>query len=636
MKRLVLRNSTPGDTGEDRVLYWKEPRGVASLPLARGPEDEDAADEAAMAWTKSFGRRPVREGRSLRDILVYKGIPLWWAAEIYLYYQTRATHYVRLVETFARILERERPDEVAAPELEPVERLLLHRVATRMGVLSESAPLPGGLDWKIRTLSIESRWNSAKTVATSLKASLGKRPHGPRAGTRVAVLSHAAFWRTGSDGKPYEHYLGRLLPELGAAGNLAPFVVGVGPRSAFRRRGLLARLGEWVRLGSREPYVPIYRYTDPRVAREALRATGWMRREWNDLRRLPALLEGFTHRGVHFFDLAGPDLAATLLLQVPWAYRSFLEMERALQSSRSQALVLYAESSGWGRVALEAARARGVPSVAIQHGILYPKYFSYRHDPDEGGCPRPTATALFGEAARDFLTREGRYAPESLVTTGSPKFDALLETARTWDRGALRGRLGASPEQTLIVVASRFRGILPTHRSIGREFRTFLEAVARREAFKVLVKPHPAEGPEEYRQAIKEVGAASVEVLAPDADLTELLWASDCLVTVESLSAVEALVLGRRVLVLNMPSNLKELVDAGVAMGVEAGADPGPALDRLRGDPATGSALDQARERYLDRVAMGVDGHATERILELIRQKAAEGPRAVKVQASVV
>jgi hypothetical protein len=98
----------------------------------------------------------------------------------------------------------------------------------------------------------------------------------------------------------------------------------------------------------------------------------------------------------------------------------------------------------------------------------------------------------------------------------------------------------------------------------------------------------------------------------------DLLHAADARVTVESLSAVEALVLGRPVLILQMPTNLRALVDEGVALGVPAGEDPAPALRRLLFDPATRQALEAARRRYLTEVAAGVDGGATRRIVALI------------------
>jgi hypothetical protein len=635
MKSLTIVKTRPSRPTEGRVLAWTPGERPEDPPGARVAGDDDAADEAAMAWTKEFGRKRIRAGRTVREILVYEGMPLWWAAEIYLYYQTKATEYVRTIETFARILEREAPEEVLLSDLDPIEGVLLARVANALGVLCEGPKAPPPGPFRVRTGKVvwERRMNSLKTAASAIKAEWAGPPDRPPADPtqlRVALLSHAAFWRTTEDGRKHEHYFDRVLPALEAREELLPIVLGVGPTEPFRKRGVLGRLRDWMRLRTDDlPYTPIQRFGSRSLASEVLRATEWMTDLWRELRRLPALQEAFTHRGVRFFDFTEPDFAALLLLQLPWAYRTCREMERALSGMHAQALVLYAESSGYGRVALEAARSLGVPSVAIQHGILYPKYFSYRHDPDEAGCPRPAATALFGEAAREFLLEEGRYDPESLVTTGSPKFDALLERALGLDRDALRARHGVSEGQFLVLVASRYRGILPTHRSIGSAFTPLLQAAATRGDVRVVVKPHPAEGRGEYEAAIAAAGLPGATVVAPDADLVELLFAADVLVTVESLSAVEALVLGRKVLVLNMPTNLKELVDEGVALGVPEGTEPGAALDLALRDAEAARRLEEARVRYLSRVAMGVDGKATERIVALVAEKAREGPGVV-------
>src|SRR5206468_11572450 len=106
------------------------------------------------------------------------------------------------------------------------------------------------------------------------------------------------------------------------------------------------------------------------------------------------------------------------------------------------------------------------------------------------------------------------------------------------------------------------------------------------------------------------------------ADLMELLHAADGLVTVESLSAVEALVLRRPVLVLSMPTHLRDLVESGAALGVAAGADPTSALRDMLFDEAVRARLEQARARYLRHVAQGVDGGATARIVALLRETA--------------
>jgi len=267
-----------------------------------------------------------------------------------------------------------------------------------------------------------------------------------------------------------------------------------------------------------------------------------------------------------------------------------------------------------------------VPTVAVQHGIVYPKYFSYRHEPDEADCPRPDRTAVFGAAARRLLTTLGGYAPESLVLTGSPRCDDLLTAARSWDRDETRRRLGVAPQERLVVVASRFRAIRDTHASIGSAFPALVSAVEATEGARAIVKPHPAEGSEGYAAVLHRAGARRFTLVDPREDLMRLLHAADALVTVESLSAVEALVLGRPVIVLNMPTHLADLVAAGAALGVPEGGDPAGALAGALAPGAVREALDRARDAYLGELAMGVDGGATARIVALIRDTANRRP----------
>jgi glycosyltransferase involved in cell wall biosynthesis len=459
-------------------------------------------------------------------------------------------------------------------------------------------------------------------------------PPAAAAGTPVALfLSHAAFWREragehGDTAGAYEHYFDRLIPAMDEDGALRPFVVAVGPRAAFRRRGTVDRLSDWLRLhGDGGDYVHVNRYFRGPTLRETRKGAALARRIWSELSGRPAVREAFSHRGVRFADLSEADLAATVLLQLPWAIRSYEEMAAVLAVVRPAVVCLYAESSGWGRAALAACRAAGVPSVAVQHGILYRNYYSYAHDEDEADCPRPDRTAVFGEAARELLVEMGHYPAAELVVTGSPRMDQMQELARTWDAAQVRASLGltGSAPPPLVVVASRFRGIRRTHQSIGSALAGLLRALDTLGVHTV-IKPHPAEGPEDYDRVLRETGVRGARVLPAGADLLRLLHAADALVTVESLSAVEALVLDRPVVVLNAPTNLRALVETGVALGVPVGDDPTDVLRRALFDEETRAALRAARERYRPQIAFGTDGGATARILGLVREMASAAP----------
>ncbi|HEY3119413.1 MAG TPA: CDP-glycerol glycerophosphotransferase family protein [Vicinamibacteria bacterium] len=631
--------------GRGATLVARDPAAAETLRQAGfacravgdtlGVDEQDRIDEAAIAWTKSFGGRPLLDGRRLGDLLQWKGVSLWWFAELYLHHSTSAPRHVRWIETCERLLAVERPDEVEAEGLDPVETLLLARTCTARGVLFPDAPRRMRSPGAGRVL-LQARLNRAKARGAVLKSRLrGCADPTPARQRRVLFLSHAAFWRRRpGERELHEHYFDRLIPAVQAEPGLEAVVVAVGPPAAHRRRGVRDRLRDWLDLrGTGAPYLHVNRYTDQRVLEAMREAERQAYAVWKTLRAIPATQEAFSHHGVAFADLCEADLAGTLLLQLPWAVRCWEEMANVLRAARPDLVCLYAESSGWGRAAVAACRAAGVPTLAIQHGILYPKYYSYRRGPEEGGGPLPDRTALFGESARRLLLELGRYPRESLVLTGSPKFDELVAAAAGRDRPALRRGLGVGEDERLVVVASRYRAIRDTHASIGPVLSSFVRAIESLPGVRCLVKPHPAEAPGDYRADL--AGATRIRVLPAAADLVELLHAADLLVTVESLSAVEALVLARPVVVLNQPNHLRELVDRGVALGVAAGEDPKPALEAALFDAATRGRLEAARARYLDEVALGVDGRATERLLALIREQSGAA-RDVSPPAGVV
>lgn len=118
------------------------------------------------------------------------------------------------------------------------------------------------------------------------------------------------------------------------------------------------------------------------------------------------------------------------------------------------------------------------------------------------------------------------------------------------------------------------------------------------------------------------VGASRVRVVGPRENLQELIVASNGLITVDSLASSEALVVGRPVLVINLPSNLGPLVERGVALGARPGESIEGCLRALLFDPEVASRLAQRRQAYLREFAFGADGGSTERIARAIRETA--------------
>jgi hypothetical protein len=578
---------------------------------------------AAADWTQAFGSRALdRSGQTLKDALRHRGTTLWWWAELYLHYNTQAARRVRFLETIFRVVETLRPEALHTHGLTRNDTLLVERfcLARTMGftpgALASTSPSRDG-----RSALTAGLLEASKLVATAAKSR--REPDERLVPRSVVFVSHAAFWRTRalSDGakENYEHYFDALLSEAKRLGT--PVVtLGVGPQSTFRTRSMSAKWKERLSTPRDDRYVHINRFVTPSLAATALKAFGRALSVRNRFQGSPSLSAAFSHRGAAFDDLSGEDLGLVLLHQVPWAARSLLEFEAAFRDLDPRLVCLYAESSGLGRAATEAARSLSVKTLGIQHGILYPNYYSYERTEEDvaQGTPMPDITATYGSEGVRLLETAFHYPQGRVVATGSPRYDALAAEVVNVKREDRRASLGIASTDKVVLLASRYKGIRDTHKAAGPAFPALLSAISRIERTRLIIKPHPAEPPEAYDADLATSGLLGQVRVIADRSLTDLLPAADVLVTVESLSATEALVAGVPVVVLRHPSNLRDLVASGAAVGVRDDEDPRHVIAGLLEDEVLRQQFRESREAFLRDVAHGVDGHALDRLLGLI------------------
>ena len=623
-----------GARGERLIAFSEAAAGClagATLHFTRavdvlGDDPEMPLYRAAADWTQSFGTRAVdASGRTLKDALSYRETTLWWWAELYLHHNTDAARRVRFLEAAARVIDSSKAKSVHPHGLSADETTLVERLCAARGlgfVRGGETPATRTSGRSALTLGL---LEASKMVATAAKGAGGFDERLiPKS---VVFVSHAAFWRTRtrSDGQEesYEHYFDALLSESRRRG-LPAVTLGVGPQSTFRTRTASGKWKERLSVPRDARYLHVNRFVTPKLAATALKAFGHAVSVRNRFMSAPSLATAFSHRGISFADLSAEDFGRTLLHQVPWAARCLLEFEAAFAALDPRLVCLYAESSGLGRAAIEAARTLRVKTLGVQHGILYPNYYSYERTTEDValGTPIPTTTAIYGNDGVRLLESTFRYPKERVVATGSPRYDTLAAEIATVSRDERRKSLGIGASEKLIVLASRYSGIRDTHKASGPAFAGLLKAVREIQGARLIVKPHPAESANAYDPDLAASGLGDRARVITDGSLTDLLPAADLLVTVESLSATEALVAGVPVVVLRHPSNLRDLVTSGAAIGVPDGADPRPPIESLLSDETIRAEWRSAREAFLKDVARGVDGQALDRLLALISRMA--------------
>jgi hypothetical protein len=316
------------------------------------------------------------------------------------------------------------------------------------------------------------------------------------------------------------------------------------------------------------------------------------------------------------FDL-GPAIQAMVAGLGGWFAQQAGTMaaaETLLSTLRPTALF-----TGWeaARTAwLGAARRLGIPSVAVQHGVVYARSPDYVRTPHET-LVRPDLTCVFGPYERDLLVAEGRYAPETVVVTGSPRIDpdGARRPTTPDERARVRAELGIAPGERLLVVSAGRRFIGDTIHGLAMASRMLGGPLP---GVHIVVKLHPeARDDDGYGELLRGLAAAGGYQPAPltvvrDTDVYRLLRSSDAHLGIYSTVLTDAVLTGtpNMIAVGQALEDLIGYVDAGVAVPVRRVED----VRAFMRDPEP--AAPDARARFV--AAHYAEGDAVERIASAI------------------
>ncbi len=324
---------------------------------------------------------------------------------------------------------------------------------------------------------------------------------------------------------------------------------------------------------------------------------------------------------VEGFDL-GPALRAIVTDLGPWFERQrhgMLWAERIMREL--QPSVLFTGWEGARTMWLGAARRLGIPSLAVQHGVIYPNNPDY-YRPLHPGLVRPDVTCVYGTYERDLLIDGGRYEPASVVVTGSPRVhpDEAPVAAAPEERAELRRELGVADGDRLLVVSAARNPIGDEIHSVTMASRLFDGPLP---GVHVVFKLHPEEGSGEHYLRLLD-GLARAGGFAParasvvrDIDLYRLLRTADAHLGQYSTVLTDAVLTGtpNMVAVGQAYGDIIGYVDAGVAVPVRTVDD----VRAFMADPRPPSPADRAAfvgQHYLR-------GDATGRIAAAITDRIA-------------
>jgi len=292
--------------------------------------------------------------------------------------------------------------------------------------------------------------------------------------------------------------------------------------------------------------------------------------------------------------------------------------KKILSQVKPKVLFLTCEYSPLNRALAYMARTEGIPTIALQHGIITPVHPDYIFDDNNMKLVLPNITLVYGRYHYNLLTKNSVYEPKQVIVTGNPRYDVLYHADKIYSREEFLKKYNIRPDSKIILWITQCHDL-----SEEENIKNFVAVFGTMQNLKdkiLIIKQHPGEEEKHTKMIEANLKKYKIDVVITpkSSDTYEQLYVCDLMMTKNSTVAMEAVALNKPVIVLNLSGerDVVDYVEQGVALGVYREEDLRTAIEKLLKDE---SDLSKNRKRYIEKYLYKIDGKATERVAGVIK-----------------
>jgi hypothetical protein len=595
------------------------------------PVDSDVQSRV-QAWIKKWSDKKIVEGRNLKEILGYNGVSLWWFIEFHYFYRRYMSQISGHIETLQVIINKERPSKLIFVNDRSLfsKVLLVFTQAKNVKTLEIRVDFgKGGIRSRLFKFLIRNhvfflaiRETLRSKWSTLINALLSKDPSKGRECPTVVVMSTERDWRFILD--PY--YSNRK--GLNWVHPILEFLRG-------RYRVILISMKQWdYRPGLktlleqkltypysiiRTPWSWQNKIVKARVKKARVRLTS----TWNVLKESNDFKSSLNYDGIPLWSILREMFWDMFFRVLPEAIRSIEIAKIMVDNEKPISIILPCEyCTNFSYASLIIGQKRRIQTIALQHGIITPHSFEYKftsnekrnRGPNSKLSVLPTKFAVYGASTKKVLQRL-LYPTARIAVTGSPQYDTLFHFKKLLDRNRILKALNVDPDKRIIT--------LTTQPILTKEvlMRIVLNAVKGLEDVVLVVKPHPAENKKSYADFIEKTKIPNAIVLASDYNTMKALCVCDLVITMFSTTALEAMMLEKPVITINVEEETASpFAKGGPTMNVSTSKELLQAINGVLTNHDLRKSLIDRQNTFLSEQMYGMDGQSSKRATDFIKK----------------
>ncbi|MFC1801178.1 CDP-glycerol glycerophosphotransferase family protein [Nanoarchaeota archaeon] len=559
-----------------------------------------------LLWLQNWANKKVINGKSFKDFLKFENSSLYYLMESGLYRNSFKNCYsIRDVlislESVLNILKQERPSFVLVMDDGDLISKAFVMVCKSKGIpfkvkKQNNQHFPKFLFYKL------SLFLKLKEKVRKFLSLLD--------GPSYKYMNHPVLFLTSTQSlyqktKPYDKILSPIITDLNKCDH---YLLEVEYISKFNLKKLLYRL-----INKKPNQNLIEYFLTPTIFRKLRLYKKQLKQKWYWIKDNDSFKNSFNYKEVLFWDVIKNQFDLFFNVLLIELAKQPLHMLEILRKVKPSLVVMVDEGSVFGRAMSVVAKENKVPTLAIQHGIIHPSHPSYIIPSD---YPRPSLTCVNGVYDKKVLTKISSFKNKEVVITGQSHYDVMKNFNLNTLKPKLCKKFGINPDKKIILWATQSHGL-----SLKENMKTVsavYNAVRASKDVQLVVKLHPQE--DQKASLYKGNKGYFPIIIKGEESILPLIFICDLIITKNSTSAIEASLMDKPVLVLNLggQKDVMDFVEKGIALGVYKDEDLAQSIKKILLSSKIRERLRKKRSKYNLEHNYLNDSKATERITNII------------------
>jgi len=205
---------------------------------------------------------------------------------------------------------------------------------------------------------------------------------------------------------------------------------------------------------------------------------------------------------------------------------------------------------------ISACKTLGIKTIGIQHGIIHSYHPFYMHDQfisekQQYGFQLPDKLLLFGDIPKQILLERG-YPEDRLIAFGNPMFFPLKNNLELDQKSIIEKYYLPKNKQFILFVPPGMQDYTESKVNFNEEIlKKLLQDFRTDEELFFLIKPHPADNPNDYQKIIDKFGSLNAKII--NGSLIELIYISKIIVSTFSTTIIDSMCLGKAITQVTFP-----------------------------------------------------------------------------------